>query len=173
MTRLRGVLHTLSHLDSDPDWTLMTDIDPAGTSHRELATALFNSTWQLMEKENRTPDEDALMVHQAHASLYHWLQAGGPEHNARGEWQVSRVYTVLGRGEAALFHARRVLDICRRNGIGDWDLGFAYEALARAHAVLGDADESRRWLAEARQAATGLADADREALLTDLNTIAA
>ena len=32
-----------------------------------------------------------------------------PAHLARGEWQISRVYTVLGRPEPALNHAHRVL----------------------------------------------------------------
>jgi len=51
---------------------------------------------------------------------------------------VSRVYAVLGRAEPARHHAQRVLDVCLENGIGDWDLGFAYEALARAAAVVPD-----------------------------------
>jgi hypothetical protein len=55
---------------------------------------------------------------------------------------------------------------------GDWDLAFGYEALARAHAVAGDAAESARWLARAREAAADVAaDDDRELLLSDLSTI--
>jgi hypothetical protein len=84
------------------------------------------------------------------------------------------VYCVLGRGEPALYHARFVLDICQRHGIGDWDLAFAYEALARAHAVAGDRDESRRWLEQARLASVDITeDDDRELLLGDLETIPA
>jgi DNA-binding transcriptional MerR regulator len=179
LTRLQRILHTIDHLvapdGTDPDWNTMADtVTATGTDvpHRDLAAALFNATWQLMEKEDRTPDEDALMVHRAHASLYHWLQVGRPEHAARGEWQVSRVYTVLRRGEPALYHARRVLDICQRHGIGDWDLAFAYEALARAHAVAGDRVESHRWLEQARLASADIAEDDnRELLLGDLETI--
>jgi hypothetical protein len=146
----------------------------AAVSHRTLAITLFNETWRLIEKDDRGPDEDALMVHQAHASLYHWLMVGTPANAARGEWQVSRVYCVLGRPEPALYHARRVLDICERNGIGDWDLGFAYEALARAYAVAGAAEESRRHVERARVVAADIAAADdRDALLADLATITA
>jgi hypothetical protein len=140
--------------------------------HRHWGKALFNDTWRLMRMESRTPDEDALMAHQAHASLYHWLQCGTPANAARGEWQVSRVYCLLGRAEPALFHAHRVLDICRRNGIGDWDLAFAYEALARGYAVADDADQTRRWLDEAHLASKNIAeDDDREVVLSDLKTI--
>src|SRR5688572_21303152 len=129
----------------------MTDLIGAD-EHRALAKALFNDVWRLMGAENRTPDDDALMIHSAHASLYHWQQIGTPANNARGEWQVSRVYCVLRRGEPATFHAKRVLEICTRHGIGDWDLAFAYEALARSYAVAGDTDESAHWLELARAA---------------------
>jgi DNA-binding transcriptional MerR regulator len=179
VTRLQRILHTLGHAITDDDWMTVTDTDaptPADDKdlHRHWGKTLFNDTWRLMEKEDRTPDEDAQMIHQAHASAYHWLQAGGPEHFARSHWQCSRVYCVLGRGEPALYHARFVLDLCQRHGIGDWDLAFAYEALARAHAVAGDKDEARRWLELARLASADIAeDDDRELLLSDLETISA
>ena len=132
--------------------------------HRQLGVDLFNRTWTLMEQPDRTPDEDALMIHVAHASAYHWLQVGAPENIARSHWQCSRMYTVLGRAEPAIYHARLVLDVCERHGIGDWDLAFAYEALARAYAVAGDSAESARWLARARAASADIAaEEDREA----------
>ena len=88
---------------------------------------------------------------------------------ARGEWQVSRVYSVLGRGEPAVHHARRSLSLCEQHGIGDFDLAFAYEALSRAHMVAGDAAESSRFAAIARTAADRIEDAeDREIFLGDL-----
>ncbi len=92
------------------------------------------------------------MVHAAHASRYHWGEVGQPANLARGEWQCSRVYAVLGRGEPALHHARRCLEICQEHGIGDWDVAFAYEALARASRVAGDLDRRERYAALAREA---------------------
>jgi DNA-binding transcriptional MerR regulator len=180
--RLRGILHTLDHaltdgtLNDDDGMTMSQTDDPRSDDDRERhkywAKTLFNDTWRLMEKEDRTPDEDAQMIHQAHASAYHWLQVGAPENFARSHWQCSRVYCVLGRPEPALYHAKFVLDICQRHGIGDWDLGFAYEALARAHAVAGDTDEARRWVEQARLASVDIAaDDERELLLSDLETI--
>jgi hypothetical protein len=98
---------------------------------RQLAVRYFNAVWDLMESKDRTTEDDDLMVHMAHASRYHWGQIGKPENVARGEWQVSRVYAVLRRPEPCLYHAQRVLDVCIENGIADWDIAFAYEALAR------------------------------------------
>jgi tetratricopeptide (TPR) repeat protein len=140
--------------------------------HLHWGKTLFNDVWRLMEQERRTPDEDALMIHEAHASAYHWLQVGTPANAARSHWQCSRVYCLLGRPEPALYHARFVLDICERHGIGDWDLAYAYEALARAHCVAGDAEQARHWLDRARQAGAEVAeDEDREHLMSDLATI--
>jgi len=184
VTRLRGALHTLHHLIkegidmSEPDSAQATAKSPPGTGtvtdERMLGAQLFNQTWRLMEQENRTRDDDDRMIHTAHASRYHWGQAASatPAHMARGEWQVSRVYCVLGRAEPALHHARRVLDICLENGIGDWDLAFAYEAMARASAVAGDMDAARGYTDKALAAVEDVdEDEDRDLVLSDLETI--
>jgi hypothetical protein len=145
-------------------------VDPA--LHRQLAVDLFNRVWALLQSDERTPEQADELVHAAHASAYHWRQIGAPENFARSEWQCSRVYAVLGRPEPALRHARRCLELCEEHGIGDWDLGFAYEALARAHAVAGDAPDTARWLARAQEQAGHVAEADdREHLLAELGTI--
>jgi hypothetical protein len=139
---------------------------------RQLAVSLFNYVWTLIEQPDRTREQDDAMLHAAHASRHHWAQVGGPENVARGEWQVSRVYCVLQRGEPALYHARRCLEVCQQHGIGDWDLAFAYEALARASAVAGDARGRDRYLADARAAGEAIKDPeDRELLEKDLATI--
>lgn len=140
--------------------------------HRKLGADLFNAVWDLLEKPDRTPEDDETMLHAAHASRHHWSIVGSPVNFARGEWQVSRVYAVLGRPEPALHHARRCLDICRANGIGDFDLAFAYEALARASAVAGNRQGREHYLALARSAAEGIRAAeDRRILESDLDTI--
>jgi hypothetical protein len=140
---------------------------------RRLGKALFNATWTLLEKENRSQEDDDTMLHMAHASRHHWGASRPPAVNlARGEWQCSRVYAVLGRAEPCLHHAQRVLDICADNGIGDWDLAFAYEALARGYAVAGDAERARSFTEHALAAAEDIStDADRELVLGDLETI--
>ena len=86
-----------------------------------LAADLFNHVWTLLETPHRTPEQDDEMLHAAHASRHHWGEIGQPANLARGEWQCSRVYAVLGRAEPALWHARRCLAIWKAKG---------YEALA-------------------------------------------
>ena len=174
LTRVQRDLHNLDHFLADgwekPMATALETMDPE--VERKLAAGLFNETWTYMEKENRTRDEDDAMLHLAHASRHHWGQVGQPQNFARGEWQCSRVYALLRRPEPCLHHAQRVLDICEENGIGDFDLAFAYEALARGHAVAGDMDEARAYTERALAAADSISeDDDRELLLTDLETI--
>lgn len=180
LDRTRGDLHRIDHLLEDGVMTLMADhknshvfADAAG-DQRQLAIDLFNGVWRLLEKEGRTADDDDQMLHMAHASRYHWGEVGAPVNRSRGELQCSRVYAVLGRAEPALYHARRSLEICRAHDIGDWDLAYAYEALARASAVAGDREQARAWTEQALAAAEDIVqDEDRELLLTDLETIPA
>jgi len=111
--------------------------------HEKFAKESFNKTWDLMEKENRTFEEDNEMVHTAHTSRYHWgvlvsNELGKPVNLQRGEWQIARVYTIVKRAEPALHHANLCLKITEENKIGDFDLAFAYEALTRASALAGN-----------------------------------
>jgi len=144
-------------------------------NHRALGVELFNQTWALMDQPDRCAEEDDAMLHMAHASAHHWRAEGtGATANnlARSEWQVSRVYTVLGRAEPAGYHARRCLEICQANGIGDWDLAYAYEALARAASVAGDLAAAAGYVEQAR--AVDIAeDEDRDLVQADLATIPA
>lgn len=95
-----------------------------------------------------------------------------PLNAPRGEWQLSRVYSVLGRAEPALHHARRTLELSEQHGYGDFDLAFAYEALARAHAVAGDRAGRDRYFQKGLEAAEGIEDKeDRDLFLSDLNSV--
>lgn len=149
------------------------DAGLGAAEQRALAVSLFNDVWRLLEAEHRTPEQDDEMIHMAHASRYHWGPIGTAVNRVRGEWQCSRVYATLGRAEPALHHARRALDVCEQNGIGDFDLAFCYEALARASAVAGDAEATARWTARAADATEQIADPeDRDLVRADLATIA-
>lgn len=140
--------------------------------HKKQAVQCFNSTWTLIDKADRTPEEDVQMIHLAHASRFHWGEIGSAPEFSRGEWQISRVYALLNMGESALYHAQQCLDLCQRNGIGDFDLAFGYEALARAYRVCGQREQMQKHLELARAAAEHIAKpGDKEYLLAELATI--
>jgi len=182
--RLQYVLHVVGRLAADPTdpkeasfmttptTDALTDLD--GATHRALGVALYNHVWTLLEKADRSAAETDEMIHAAHASRFHWSRAAGgePFNLARGEWQCSRVYAVLGRGEPALWHARRCVAINEAAGRGDWDIASAYEAMARASGVAGDPGAAADWKAKAAAALDGIADKDdREVIENDLATL--
>jgi hypothetical protein len=41
-------------------------------AHRYFSAHCFNAAWELIEKKDRTPEEDRQMVSLNQASLYHW-----------------------------------------------------------------------------------------------------
>ena len=145
-------------------------------AHRQLAVALFNRTWDLLDEKARQPDQDAELLHAAHASRHHWAEVArlggpsGPKQAIVGDWQLSRVYAALGMAGPSQLFGQRSLDGC-----GSWPesgpflRGFAHEALARAARVAGDAASASAHEAEARAQAAQIEDAaDRGWLLQNL-----
>ena len=112
------------------------------------------------------------MVDCAHASAYHWAIAPEckPENRARSAWLLSRVYSLVGRAEPALHHSERCFQLCERYALGDWDLAFAYEALARASGVAGDQEAVQQYVELARAVEIREAD-DRAQLEGDLASL--
>ena len=137
--------------------------------HRRLGIDLYNRTWTLMD----SPGEE--MLYCAHASAYHWMQGGGTTANrARSEWLCSRVYSILGRPEPALHHARRCVELVESapEEMEDWDIAGAREALARAHLTAGEMDEARRNYELAREETAKIADPeDRKHIEADLDAM--
>ncbi|HEY7131082.1 MAG TPA: helix-turn-helix domain-containing protein [Candidatus Limnocylindrales bacterium] len=161
---------------SDPAAATSVELDAA--TQRQLGVDLYNSTWTLIEKPDRTAAETDEMIHRAHASRWHWARAAGMRtvNLARGEWLCSRVYATVGRGEPALWHARRCVEINEAIGEDDgresWDLAGAYEAMARASFVGGDSASGALWKAKAVAALAAIDNADdRMPIEQDLATL--
>lgn len=140
--------------------------------HRNQAVDNFNAVWDLLDKKERSKEEDLLMIHRAHASRFHWNEIGTPVNLARGEWQISRVYSTLKMPSSALYHAERSLEFCEKNQIGDFDLAFAYEAMARAYMVFGDIEKMNESLDLGIEASSKIMKAeDKNYFLDELKTI--
>ena len=147
-------------------------MDTEHKTHRQFAVETFNLTWEYLEKPDRSQEDNDAMIHAAHASRFHWGEAGTAVNLARGEWQISRVYAELKRSEPALYHAQRCLDICQENGIGDFDLAYAYEGLARASAVADDKVKVQEFLTLAFKTGEDISEEeDKEYFLKDIRSI--
>lgn len=149
-----------------------TDATANDGNERALAVDLFNETWTLLETEDRTHDQDERMIHAAHASRYHWEQVGGPGQLAVGDWQISRVYSALGRAEPAEHHAREALACAQEHDVPTWVLASAHEGMARSATMTGDLELARSHADEALRLANTIEDTeDRQVVLDDLATL--
>jgi DNA-binding transcriptional MerR regulator len=182
--RLTRLLHVVGRMSDgkDPIMTNATSEAAAATTveldaatQRQLGVDLYNSTWALLEKPDRTAVETDELIHRAHASRWHWARVGADVNLARGEWLCSRVYATLGRGEPALWHARRCVEINEAlpaEARESWDLPAAYEAMARASVVAGDSASGALWKAKATTALADISDTDdRMPIEQDLATL--
>jgi hypothetical protein len=174
--RLQRVLHQVTQLAAGKEPIVSRPPGPPeldDATRRALAAGLFNHTWTLLELPERTSQQDDEMLHAAHASRYHWGEVGEAVNLARGEWQCSRVYAVLGRAEPALHHARRCVELNLANDAReDWELASAYEAMARASAVAGDPAACAEWRARAEAELAAVRDPeDRQIVEQDLATL--
>jgi hypothetical protein len=138
---------------------------------RKLAAHLFNETWRLIEKQDRTAEEDVLMIHCAHASRYHWQTVGDSSHKAIGEWQISRVYSSLSLSDPALYHARLCLKICDTQSLNPFLTGCAHEAMARAFSFTNKTSASLHHHAASKLAVLVQDTEDRSILESDLRSI--
>ena len=120
--------------------------------------------WELLGKESLTSAEKQEMMHAAHASLFHWNKVGTAVNETRGEWMISHVYAFLRWSQPAMYHAERCLKICVDNNIGDFDLAYAYESMARALASNEDPEEAKKYLDLAGKASDIIADPENKKL---------
>lgn len=141
-------------------------------AHKYFAAQCFNGAWDLIEKKDRSPADDRMMVALNQASIYHWLQRDdcNDQRLSVGYWQASRIQAILGNAPEALRHAQVCLDYS--GALPPFFLGYAHEALARAHQVAANTSAAREHLDAALELAAKVATKDdREILLADLHSL--
>jgi hypothetical protein len=142
--------------------------------HRWFAVEFNNEVWDLLDAGVglASPEADRdLVLYGAYASARHWAECGGPAQQARAEHLVARAELAVGDPAVALRHARRCLELvlASPDAVSDWDAPFAHEALARALAGTGDAEQAGRQRELAMELTKRVADRqDREVLETAL-----
>ncbi len=146
--------------------------DVSNDEHRSIGVLLFNGAWDLIDKPDRSPDDDAEMLLRAMASRWHWGRAGGPEEWATGDWQVAHAASLAGLPDLARLFASRALDAAERHGWTGWRLASAHEGMARACAASGDRAGRDRHVARAKDALAAEEDAEsRDLVESQLATI--
>ena len=141
------------------------------SAHRYFSAQCFNQAWELIKKPDRTTEEDEAMISLSHASHYHWTQREGysPTNASIANWQLARIYTIVGRLEQARHYASLCLQSSREAGVEAVFLGYAYEALARVERLDGNEEQAQKYVAAALQQVEKAEDEeDRQMLLDDL-----
>lgn len=133
-------------------------IELTSEQHRALGIDLNNATWRLLERQNRTPEDDEAMVNAAHASAYHWSIGGTGINHIRANWLISHVYAVLGRAAEAIRYAKLCHDGTHKLELADFDLAYAEESTARALACSGDLAEAEKFYVKAKEAGSAILD---------------
>ncbi len=145
------------------------DWNPA---HEFFSKSCFNQAWDLIEKPNRTPEEDEQMRLLAHSSIWHWSQrADAVDQNfSIGYWQLSRIYALLNDADNSRSAAQMCLQKTPKNDA--FLMGYALEALTRAEVIAGNKEPAQTHYSEAiRQADLITSSEDQQALLKDLEEL--
>jgi hypothetical protein len=141
-------------------------------AHRYFAANCFNGVWELLDKQDRSEEDNMRMLAMAQASLYHWFERADctPQKLSIGYWLLSRVHATLGNVAAAKSYG----ELCLRYSESEppFYLGYAHEALARVANVAGDPATLAIHLELAQRYASQVNDEkDRKMLEDDLKTI--
>lgn len=143
-------------------------------AHKYFSAECFNRAWDYIDKPVRNTGEGDKMLQLSMASLWHWTQRqdSTPTNLSVGYWQVSRAYALLRQADQARHYGQLSLEASQHEGVEPFYQGYAYEALARAELVADNEDEMEKYLIQAHQMATMLADPkEKKQLLKDLATI--
>ena len=137
--------------------------------HNYMAIEMNIQTWNLLTKEDRNPQESTKMIYCALASKYHWLKSPyfKPVNEQRAEWLLSRVFCEINNGEKALYYAEKCLELTKINDFKDFDLAYAYEAMARANGVLQNEKELARYYKLAKKSGRKISNEDDKKLFFD------
>ena len=105
------------------------------------------------------------MLASALGSLACWRKVGTHKNFSISDWQVARVYALIGDAESARIHGEVALRHATDGALEPFYAGFAHEALARAALVAGDQSRARRHIASATAQAGKVASAQDRGLL--------
>jgi len=141
-------------------------------THRYFSGNCFNKTWEFIDNPNRTDEDNLSMLQTAMASLWHWTQRedAKSQNLSVGNWQVSRVFALMGQADNARKYAE--VSLKYSEGCEPFYIGFAYEALARAEMAARNQEKMNEYLKKAHELAKKVEDPeDKEVLMGDLNSI--
>jgi hypothetical protein len=117
---------------------------PADGDAQKALAACWNNIALQLESEPRHPATDPLMMDAARNSRDAWSRAGTWVNVERADYFLARCAAALGDGAQSLRHAQSCMAICLAHDADAYERFFGHEALAHAHALLGDTTAARQ-----------------------------
>jgi hypothetical protein len=132
-----------------------------------------NTIWQLLEKKEKTEEENNEIINLAHASLLHWSKSPKCKkvNLQRGEYMISLAYINANRKEPALYYAKRCRKMTEENEAEnqDFDMAYAEFIMAKALRLNGDHEEANKYLQEAQKLGEAIKNKeDKRIFMNDL-----
>jgi hypothetical protein len=152
----------------------MTDAIDWPAVHKTLAPKCFNAAWDLLDLEERSAAQEEELLRLTMTSHYHWTQRADctDRHRSVANWQVARVFAVLGEGRLAMRYGAQSLACCTAD-VEPFYRAYAYEAIARGATIAVDDAAAAEALASAREWTAKVDNAKSRAMLeADLETLA-
>jgi len=122
-------------------------------AHRFFGVEFNNAIFALAEKETLTEEEKERIIQLGHAALLHWQKFSGTKivNTQRGLYMIAKAYVAAGEKENALKYAKICFKTTFENEseMADFDIGYAYEMMARTAAMCGDKANFETYYAKA------------------------
>jgi len=128
---------------------------------RRMASSCNNAAWDLIEKEELTPDDALDLLTQAAAARHHWHVIGNDSQKAHADLLFVWATAKSGGSGVSIMLANRTVTYFEEKG-GTWERAFAHSAMAAAGAAMGDAKMLARHHAIASKLGSELSGLDAE-----------
>jgi tetratricopeptide (TPR) repeat protein len=140
-------------------------------AQRWFAVELNNLAWDLVEATGPLPEADVdRMIHAAHASCHFWLASGNALNHLRAQNLLATAYAKAGRGEPAVYHAQKCLELSRSAPADqtDFDRATALGCAAAAYRAAGNAALASQYHEQALAAAGKLTELEDKSVFDRL-----
>jgi len=132
---------------------------------RFFAMECNNRAWDLTVSD-RAEAEDSEMLDTAHASAFHWKQAGNELNLMRAAMLLAEVHALLGLGHTAMKYADEMRNyFVEKEDTPDWELAFSHAIHAHAAAAAGAESDHAASYAAAVQAIDAIVDEQDRAIV--------
>jgi hypothetical protein len=143
-------------------------------AHKYFSAECFNRAMKLVEKEDRTLEENEEMIQLSLTSAWHWSQREDQSSTkiSISLWQISRAYSILGETENARKYGQLCLNVSMRDEVRSFHLAYAYESLARAEGIAGNREKMLDYVRKSRETIERVVtDEEKKMIGDDLESI--